>query len=244
ITFESLHFACLSPERKDMEYSFCLKLSQYKDESWQYQTEDKALCIKYQVEQELNINIDDINNFIASAKVMDQDLYGQHVRAKLAAFNKLVYLEKRRGHLRFRRYCGQQRSVSMMANGILGPYKPSEILIVLGGAKRAMSGPFKRDQGVKVVRADEFQTSQVCAHCMSAQHQCSHKITAIEYGIPSSEKIEKLGEYYSHDVDHVVDNGVLNLALLDIHSREFMGQSDKEIHYQQNNFSEAIDGPK
>ncbi|KAJ3323769.1 hypothetical protein HDU76_013560 [Blyttiomyces sp. JEL0837] len=35
-------FARLSPERKDMEYSFHSKLSQYKDESWQYQTEDKA----------------------------------------------------------------------------------------------------------------------------------------------------------------------------------------------------------
>ncbi|KAJ3323768.1 Threonylcarbamoyladenosine tRNA methylthiotransferase [Blyttiomyces sp. JEL0837] len=132
----------------------------------------------------------------------------------------------------------------MMANQICGPYQPSEILIVLGGAKRAMSAPIKRvfkmlekDRGIKVVRVDEFQTSQVCAHCMSAQRQCSHKITAIDCGIPSSEKIEKLGEYNSYDVDHVVYNGVLNLALLDIHSREFTGRSDKEIHYQKNDFS-------
>ncbi|KAJ3328057.1 hypothetical protein HDU76_010655 [Blyttiomyces sp. JEL0837] len=182
-------FAELPDERKAMEYTFRLKLSQYKDESWQYETEDKALRIKHRVEEKIKMSIDSINNSISSAKVIDGTPST--------------------------RYQGQQRAVAMMANRLLGPYHPSEILIVLGGAKRALSGPFEKvikmlekDRKVKVVRVDEYLTSQVCADCMSAQRQCLQQIKQIHCGEPTSEQVEKVKEREFFDIDHVVGTGL------------------------------------
>ncbi|KAJ3299041.1 hypothetical protein HDU76_006401, partial [Blyttiomyces sp. JEL0837] len=239
-----------SPVRDGIEYNFCLKASQYRDESRQPAADQKAAEIKYRFDEKAKKTVDELYNSIDSGKCIDPTKYAnKHVASKLKVFEKLLTFELQRAHLKFYRYQGQQRAVQLMTNRFIGPYDPKRILIVLGGACM-VSGPFKKvirklefEMGVKIVRVDEFLTSQICAHCMSTQRQCTHKITGIDCRPPDLNQQARVKGLTEFSIDSVVDctTGILSLSLMDIHLRRF---SDR-ILFQTNDFSKSApqEGP-